>query len=351
VKLVSSSSNTISANNITENNSAGIMLISSSFNNILLNTITNNTCGVKLENSSNSNTISQNKIADSSNAGVDLFSFDLLQENNSIFANEMESNRYGVHLLLALNTTIKGNNIENNTKGLVIYRSLNITITENNLADNSDHGIYLDTSYDSRIYHNNLINNDVQWYFYSSINTWSAGYPYGGNFWSDYNGTDLSSGHYQNETGSDGIGDTPYLMPCCNEDNYPLMGLFHSFDNTLRKPVKVISNSSVTGFEHEPTGTIRFHVSNMTENQTHGFCRVTMPYDVLSPPFNVKVNGANPTYVNTTLHDDGTHRWIYFEYEHSTREIVIITEFPSLFILQVFMVVTLMAAVARIRKR
>jgi hypothetical protein len=52
---------------------------------------------------------------------------------------------------------------------------------------------------------------------------WDDGYPSGGNYWSDYRGVDLYSGPYQNETGSDGIGDTPYVIDENNVDHYPLM--------------------------------------------------------------------------------------------------------------------------------
>ncbi len=54
-------------------------------------------------------------------------------------------------------------------------------------------------------------------------NAWDIGYPSGGNYWSDYNGSDLLSGPYQNETGGDGIGDTPYVIDVNNMDKYPLM--------------------------------------------------------------------------------------------------------------------------------
>ncbi len=91
-------------------------------------------------------------------------------------------------------------------------------------------------------------------------------------------------------------------------------------------------------------------MSNTTANQTHGFCRVSIHYDVLSAPFNVTVDGAIPTYWNYTLHDNGTHGWIYFEYTHSTREVVIIPEFPALAILPLFMTATLVAALAYRRK-
>jgi len=54
-------------------------------------------------------------------------------------------------------------------------------------------------------------------------NIWDNGYPFGGNYWENYTGVDLYSGPYQNETGSDGIGDTPYTIDADNQDNYPFM--------------------------------------------------------------------------------------------------------------------------------
>ena len=55
---------------------------------------------------------------------------------------------------------------------------------------------------------------------------WNSGYPIGGNYWSHLNVTDIYSGPYQNESGSDGIGDTPYVIDGSNQDNYPLMNLY-----------------------------------------------------------------------------------------------------------------------------
>ena len=157
-------------------------------------------------------------------------------------------------------------------------------------------------------------------------NTWDNGIE--GNYWSNYTGVDANH---------DGIGDSPHVLDTNNTDNTPLMGPFNGFNTSLGKPVNVISNSTVEGFEYESPSTIRFSVSNMTGNQTHGFCRVMLPHGVLSPPYNVTVNGVSPTYVNYTLHDNETHSWIYFEYEHSTSEIIIIPEFPFFEILPLLM--------------
>ena len=47
--------------------------------------------------------------------------------------------------------------------------------------------------------------------------------PSGGNYWSDYAGADVKSGPNQDLPGSDGIGDTPYIIDVNNTDRYPLM--------------------------------------------------------------------------------------------------------------------------------
>jgi hypothetical protein len=72
------------------------------------------------------------------------------------------------------------------------------------------------------ICHNNFIDNYQQAYS-DSMNIWDDGYPSGGNYWSDYAGVDLCTGPWQNLTGSDGIGDTPYAIDSSNLDNYPLI--------------------------------------------------------------------------------------------------------------------------------
>jgi len=69
------------------------------------------------------------------------------------------------------------------------------------------------------------MNNTQQVSTTSYPNNWDNGYPSGGNYWSDYNGTDLYGGPYQNITSSDGIGDTPYIINAKNQDKYPLINL------------------------------------------------------------------------------------------------------------------------------
>jgi hypothetical protein len=95
----------------------------------------------------------------------------------------------------------------------------------NTFAGN-DVGIDVDYGIGNAIYHNKIVGNLLQARAKLGYdNTWDDGYPSGGNSWSDYNGTDLFSGPYQNETGSDMIGDTQYDIEVNNTDSYPLMNV------------------------------------------------------------------------------------------------------------------------------
>jgi parallel beta-helix repeat protein len=145
----------------------------------------------------------------------------------------------GVWLDNSSNDTIYGNNITTNTAfGILLSNSSSYnTIFANNITNNGD-GIYLSGySYfpsSNRIYHNDFINNSQQVSSNAaSRNAWDDGYPSGGNYWSNYTGVDEKSGPYQNLTGSDGIGDTPYIIDANNSDNYPLMNPWAPPDITI----------------------------------------------------------------------------------------------------------------------
>jgi len=124
----------------------------------------------------------------------------------------------------------------NGEAGIRIYSSCSCspawenTITDNILLDNG-YGLLLMNSKKGLVYHNNLIGNVYQAYVYmpdewGRTNIWDNGYPSGGNYWSNYAGSDLYSGPYQNVTGSDLMGDTSHVIDENNMDDYPLMGLW-----------------------------------------------------------------------------------------------------------------------------
>jgi len=145
----------------------------------------------------------------------------------------------GIYLSNANHCNIAHNNILDNLVGILLYSSSSSKIVGNNLKTNSGNGISLASSSNNTIIHNNFINNTNQIYLYQSINTWDNGYPFGGNYWSDYNETDTFSGPYQNVTGSDGIGDTPYIIDENNTDCYPLMSPYPCIHALAVKDVKL----------------------------------------------------------------------------------------------------------------
>jgi parallel beta-helix repeat protein len=127
------------------------------------------------------------------------------------------------------NSRVIHNKIESNYMNVLLSSSFDNTFSENNLTDDRFFGALLLFSSNNRFYHNNFIFGPLSlglYNFGSTVNTWDNGYSSGGNYWSDYTGVDLCSGPYQNETGYDWIGDSPYVIDQNNIDRYPLMHPF-----------------------------------------------------------------------------------------------------------------------------
>ena len=230
IVLGHSSNNSIVGNNIA-NNQDGIRLSYSSNNNIVGNNIANNVDGIRLDSSSNNN-IGGNNIVANYLDGIWLD----LSSNNNIVGNSITATHVdGICLDTSTNNNIVGNNIANNWNGIWLDSSSNNNIFRNNMTANHGHGICLNTSTNNNIFHNNFIDNAAQVYLERSYgNAWDDDYPSGGNYWDNYTDVDNYSGPYQNETGSDGIWDHPYVIDENNIDRYPLssplnMTVFHSF--------------------------------------------------------------------------------------------------------------------------
>jgi len=270
-------------NSIFSNNGGGIGLHASKNNNIENNTVLHNQWGITLTTNSTGNVIRNNLIMNSqyglyiSQSGYNIFRENSLS-NNTInlafnflvnlqdFVQDMDTsntingklvyylvNEHNVTIpsdagyvgvINSTNISIVDFHITNNGEGLLavaLSESIirNVTFSHNHcgivLKDSNDNfviknriefngwGVILHRSNDNIFFHDNFIFNTGQISRFESINIWDDGYPSGGNYWSNYNGTDLYSGPYQNETCSDGIGDTPYTIDENNTDNYPLM--------------------------------------------------------------------------------------------------------------------------------
>ncbi len=135
----------------------------------------------------------------------------------------LANNGAGILLAYTTNSTIEGVNTINNSVGINLISSIKNNITRNSLTSN-DVGLYLSSSNANVIYHNNFYNSTIR-NIHSELsdNTWDDGYPSGGNYWRDFTDVDLYGGSFQNETGSDGIWDQPYIVDANNRDNYPLV--------------------------------------------------------------------------------------------------------------------------------
>lgn len=186
------------------------------------------------------------------------------------------------------NSTISGFTIQNGTRGIQSWstRVTNTRIRWNDigiaLAENSNDNLIKDNLIESNnwgvasiqeknmgngnrflnntIFHNNFWNNSGlnAHDFIGSGVSWDKGYPTGGNYWDDYTGEDTYNGPYQNLSGSDGIGDTPYqisnssgevyddyplMNPC--EQNPPIFGTPTPTNGSINKPLSLTWSISI----------------------------------------------------------------------------------------------------------
>jgi parallel beta-helix repeat protein len=241
--LVSSSGNLISGNDIENNSGDGIcLLLSSNGNNITGNSVQNNTrtgiyCsssnnnldgnnvegngynGVSLHSSDN-NIISDNNITDNHD-GIYIWSSSC---NNTISGNNVTVNNYhGVWLDSSSNNSLLRNSVTDNGEGITLQTGSSFnSLIGNDVADNHDFGVGVEKSSYNNIYHNSFDNDANVVGTLDLVNLWDNGYPSGGNYWSDFSGNDSFRGVYQNETGRDGIVDSPHILDENNTDHYPL---------------------------------------------------------------------------------------------------------------------------------
>jgi len=298
-------------------NSYGILVVSGG-NEMSQNNITGNDRGIMLQLSS-SNTISDNIIA-KNNYGISLYSSNF----NMISNNDVSSNTYeGIDSSFSHSNWIVANTVSlNGYDGIKLYSSSNNQIWYNSIAFNKKYGIDIDysASTNTNVFLNNF-NNLQQVSLGNSVSAWS--YEDEGNYWSDYNGTDIYSGPYQNETGADGIGDTAYVMDANNRDSRPLMGIFSVLYIPLagvRYPITVVSNSTISelGFETRPeTGDKVLHFKAEGADNTTGFCRIMIPVQLTNYSFIMLADEEEivPTFLNVT---SDQYVYLYFTYLHDS---------------------------------
>lgn len=231
---------------------------------------------------------------------------------NSTLAND----RSGVTVSGSTNITISGNRISD----LPIYTvtgqgtSLQVTgpcitvswstsiVVSGNTASPCVGGISAYKAGNLLVFHNNFLAGasmagapfaaDSQ----ATNNKWDNGYPSGGNYWANYNGTDNCSGPRQNLCPSpDGIGDTPYAFSS-SQDNYPLMTPFAG-------PAPILSitetfsfvgfNVTTSGSLSISSGTVTGTISATAVNSTTGAMLFSKTYTIS----NLKINGNSTRFL------------------------------------------------------
>ena len=257
IYLYCSNYNLIKNNYINSTQYYGVQLYSSNCNELSQNSLSSNNHGILVKSSSHNNFLSSNIVTSTSTYGIAVIE----SNNNTIWGNILSNNAHGVRLLQGFYNNIESNIIESCNNGIELTKS-SINIINYNEISLNDYGINLDNNSDTNsIYHNNIINNSCQAYDSGANNSWDNGYPSGGNYWDDYNGTDMNYGPNQNYTGPDGFGDTPYnssygqgIGGGSSKDNYPLMGPI--IDGRFMKPSFRINSDAdfVTKSWIAPTG-------------------------------------------------------------------------------------------------
>jgi parallel beta-helix repeat protein len=182
---------------------------------------------------------------------------------------------------------------ENGASGIYLHDSSNNNcINHNIIQNNGGAGLFIwQESLNNWIYHNDFINNN--WYNVKDKeggNVWDYLYPYGGNYWDDYSGTDDNG---------DGIGDTPYeimgdFVPT-GYDNGPWIEPHKWNDHSVIKKI----NGPSAG---EPGTKYGFEFSMADENfgpgsdpfEEHVYCKASWgdgDEEILGP-FNLDTNGT-----------------------------------------------------------
>jgi parallel beta-helix repeat protein len=182
--------------------------------------------------------------------------------SNVVRHNNVTGNHFGLFMAHAERNIAYGNTISGSAwNGIELDWSNWNVMYNNTVLYSRAYGLETPINTPSRyntFYNNNFINNSFGVSVSEYTNTWDNGHQIGGNYWSDYNGSDLYYGVDQNRTGSDGIGDHPYELDSANQDRYPLMNLYNLPDTVAAfnfTPRIIVVNETVI-FDASPSNSV-----------------------------------------------------------------------------------------------
>jgi parallel beta-helix repeat protein len=222
----------------------GINIIGGRNNRVFANYIKNSGSGIKLTETSN-NEIFGNSIVQV-DYGIRLYN----SERNILLSNNIFPEKPVKRIWWMLITNLINDQtailLEHSHENMISYNGLHVlpygwgkwgtgmalkdsyyNVVYANIIYENRFGFNLTGSYDNIIYHNDFIRNTIQANTVNSAgNIWDSDALFGGNFWSDYNGTDANG---------DGIGDSPYVIDSYNVDRYPLMYPCNPHDVTIKQ--------------------------------------------------------------------------------------------------------------------
>jgi len=140
------------------------------------------------------------------------------------------------------------------------------------------------------------------------------------------------------------------------QSTYLLPGFqFNAFDAGVwdgeSYQIYVASNSTVSSFNLDAEQRIiSFNVTG--DYPSLGFCKITMPNTIIhnmwQDNYTVLVDGKSP--LNITKWTEWENTYVYFTYQHSEHEVIVVSEFSSFMIMPIFIIATMIALVAYKRK-